>query len=249
MPCYNAEKTVERALCSALYQDVPLEVILMNDMSTDNTGKVLEKFAGDDRVRVFTAQSRLGASEGRNAGVRHARGRYIAYLDADDEWERGKLKKQLALIRSSGAGLCCTGRSLMDSEGRPTGRYIGVKERIDYRDELRGNQINCSSVLLERDTAIRYPMEHEDAHEDYLTWLRILKDGAFAVGIDEPLLRYRLSQSGKSGRKWHSARMTYRTFRYAGMGRVRSAVCFMSYAVNGVCKYFGSRFAGQKRMK
>lgn len=241
MPCYNAERTIVRAVRSAMVQDVALEVLVLDDQSTDGTVKALEAFMQDERVRLITNPEKLGASGGRNVLVRAARGRYIAYLDADDEWAEGKLAKQLQLLEKTGAVLCCTGRSLMDSKGRDTGRYIGVKQRITYRDELMGNQINCSSVVMRRKDALKYPMEHEDAHEDYLTWLRLLKGGGFAVGIDEPLLHYRLSQGGKSGHKWHSAGMTFRTFRYAGMGNVRSLVCFIGYAVHGVLKYAGSR--------
>lgn len=80
-------------------------------------------------------------------------------------------------------------------------------------------------------------MEHEECHEDYFTWMKILKKYQFACAVNEPLLKYRLSNQGKSGRKLKSAVMTYKTYRAVGFGRVKSAVCFVSYAVCGVWKY------------
>ena len=80
-------------------------------------------------------------------------------------------------------------------------------------------------------------MEHEDSHEDYIAWLKILGKYGPAAGINEPLLRYRLSAGGKSGNKLKSARMTFLVYRYMGFGKVKAAACFLSYALHGVWKY------------
>ena len=60
---------------------------------------------------------------------------------------------------------------LMTPDGRTTGKYIPVKERITYRELLKHNSINCSSVLYAEEDALAFPMEHDDSHEDYITWL------------------------------------------------------------------------------
>lgn len=88
-------------------------------------------------------------------------------------------------------------------------------------------------------------MEHEDSHEDYITWLGILKKYGQASAVDEPLLKYRLSSGGKSGNKLRSARMTYTAYRYAGFGPIRAAGLFCAYAVNGVAKYARAYLGGK----
>ena len=80
-------------------------------------------------------------------------------------------------------------------------------------------------------------MEHEDSHEDYIMWLKILQKYKTACGINEPLLNYRLSNTGKSGSKLKSAKMTFKVYRYMGFGIIKSLICFCSYAVHGVLKY------------
>lgn len=80
-------------------------------------------------------------------------------------------------------------------------------------------------------------MEHEDSHEDYIAWLRLLKKYGCACGVNEPLLKYRLSGKGKSGSKLKSAGMTFRVYRYMGFGWGQSLLCFVSYALHGVWKY------------
>lgn len=246
VPVYNGAETLPLALDSALKQEVDLEVLVVDDGSTDGTAAVMERYRDDPRVRYEKNQKNLGAAGSRNRGVAMARGKYVAFLDSDDCWAPGKLKKQLALLADTGSVLCCTGRELLTPQGNPTGRVIGVKPVISRRDLLGHNSINCSSVLLDASVAREFPMEHEDSHEDYITWLKILDRYGPAVGIDEPLLKYRLSSGGKSGSKLKSAAMTFRVYRYMGFGRVRSAVCFVSYALHGVCKYAGAFLTGPR---
>ena len=152
-------------------------------------------------------------------------------------WEDQKLQKQLRALENTGDVLCSTGRDLMTPEGTPTGKYISVKSRLDYKELLKHNSINCSSVLLLRKVALEFPMEHDDSHEDYITWLKVLKKYGHATGIDEPCLKYRLSQGGKSRNKLKSAAMTYHVYRYAGYGPLKSACFFVSYALHGIWKY------------
>lgn len=237
IPVYNSAKTLPQALDSALGQGVALEIIAIDDGSTDDLAAVKERYAGDGRVRFLKNEKNLGAAASRNRGVKEARGKYVAFLDSDDYWAEGKLKKQLELLEREHCVLCSTARELMTPEGKLTGRVIGVNPRITYRDLLRHNSINCSSVVLKRQTALEFPMEHEDSHEDYIAWLRILKKYGYAVGINEPLLKYRLSATGKSGRKWKSAIMTFRVYRYMGFGLIMSCLCFASYGLHGVWKY------------
>ena len=150
-----------------------------------------------------------------------------------------KVNEMLAAIREEFPELedPKTGRSLMDPSGADTGRYIPVKETVTYRDLLTHNSINCSSVVVKREAALEFPMEHDDSHEDYITWLKILKKYGPAVGINRPYLKYRLSEGGKSRNKLKSAKMTYHVYRYVGYGPLKSACFFVSYALHGIWKY------------
>lgn len=245
MPAYRCAATIRKAIDSALQQDVPLEVIVLNDKSPDDLDQVMQYYQGMEQVRYEHNEVNLGAAATRNRGVQLASGAYVAFLDSDDWWEEGKLKKQLELMKRTKAVLCSTGRELVTPEGQLTGRIIGVKKKLTYRDLLFHNSINCSSVLMKREVAAEFPMEHEDSHEDYILWLKILKKYRFACAIDEPLLKYRLTASGKSGSKLKSAGMTYRVYRYAGFSMPVSCILFCMYAVNGVLKY-AKAYLGKK---
>lgn len=238
IPAYNCAKYISQALESALCQDVPLEILVIDDCSKDNLDAVMAGFLSHPQIRYLKNETNMGVAYTRNRGVSLAKGAYIAYLDADDCWEKGKLKRQLALIQEKNMVICSTARELMEPDGTLTGYVIPVKPEYTFRDLCRQNQINCSSVLIRTEVAQEFPMHHDDSHEDYLMWLEVLKKYGCGCAINEPLLKYRISSTGKSGNKWHSAKMTYATYRYMDFGFFRSALCFISYAFHGLKKYF-----------
>ena len=246
MPAYRCAATIQSAIESVLIQDVPLELLVIDDCSPEDLAPVLQPWQDDPRVRILRNEQNLGAAQSRNRGVAQARGKYIAFLDSDDYWAPGKLKKQLELLESTGMVLCATARELMTAEGKCTGRIIPVPEKITYRDLLRHNAINCSSVLMGAAVAREFPMHHEQSHEDYIMWLEILRKYGCACAVNEPLLKYRLSNTGKSGSKLHSAKMTFMVYRHVGFGLAKSAVLFASYAFHGVKKYALSYLGGKK---
>lgn len=237
MPVYNGEKYIRQAVESVFVQKASLELLVIDDGSTDRTAEVLAPYMERADFRYLKNEKNLGAAGSRNRGVKAARGEYVAFLDADDWWEEGKLAEQLEVLSRTGCILCSTGRDLMYADGTPSGKYIPVKEQITYRDLLKHNSINCSSVVVKRLAALEFPMEHDDSHEDYITWLKILKKYGPAAGINRPYLKYRLSEGGKSRNKLKSARMTYQVYRYAGYGTLKSMCFFVSYALHGLWKY------------
>lgn len=237
IPTRNSGEMLKTAVRSALAQNVPVEVIVVDDASDTPAVDTLMELAGDHRVRILRNDDRIGVARSRNRGVMAATGGLTAFLDADDWWAPGKLETQIRRMKRDRTVLSCTARELAEADGTLTGKVISVPSQISYRDLLKGNCISCSSVLLFTKVAREFPMEHDDAHEDYLMWFRILKKYGLASGVNRPFLKYRLSSGSKSGSKWQSARMTYRTYRYAGFSHLQSLCCFVAYAVHGIEKY------------
>ncbi len=239
IPVYSGSHLLSRAIDSALRQDVPLEIIVINDASPEDVDAVMAAYQNANAVIYLKNPHNLGAAESRNRGVAQARGKYVAFLDADDYWADGKLRKQISLLEQNGFVLCATGRELMNPDGTSIGRVIPVPETITYRDLLKHNCINCSSVVIRTQAALEFPMHHaKDSHEDYIMWLELLRKYHTACGVNEPLLKYTVSTQGKSGTKRKSAAMTYRVYQYMGFSPLQSVLCFCSYAFHGVWKHY-----------
>lgn len=238
MPAYNCERYIEKAIQSVLAQAVSLELVIIDDNSNDGTADIIRSFLQDERVIYVHNSENLGVAKSRNKGMELARGKYIAFLDADDYWTEDKLLKQVQLMEEHQAVLSSTGRELMDQDGKLSGKIIGIPETISYKELLKGNVLNTSGVMVLSQVAKRYPMEQEKLHEDYIMWLSILKDYDMAYGINEPLLKYRVMKGSKSGNKLKSAAMTFGVYRYMGLNLIQSFYYFCFYAVGGLRKYF-----------
>ena len=122
-----------------------------------------------------------------------------------------------------------------------TTKIVQVPETVTYHGLLKGNVIPCSSVLMRREDALQYPMTHDELHEDYIVWLSMLRDGKTFAGVNEPLLKSRLGETGKSRKKGKSARMTYGVYRYMGIPVWKAVYYFCCYAAAGCKKYAGAR--------
>jgi len=104
LPTYNRARTLRRAIDSILNQSYRnLEVLVVDDGSKDDTAAVMAEIS-DPRVRYLPLEQNRGASRARNAGLRAAKGAYIAFQDSDDEWLAGKLERQVAAARAAGGG-------------------------------------------------------------------------------------------------------------------------------------------------
>lgn len=247
MPCYNAAATLEESIQSVLNQTfAAFELILIDDGSCDATRSIMEWYQSlDSRIRVLYNQENRGVSYTRNFGVREARYEWIALLDGDDCWSPDKLEKQaLTIEKNPGCALFFTGSCFMTFSGERSGYIFHAKHRVTYQDLLYQNLIPCSSVMVKREALLKHPMNEAYAvGEDYITWLQILKEYGYAVGLDEPLLIYRMSSQNLSRSKIRSARIQWRTYRkYIHLPFLKSCYFFSNYALRNLKKYMGIKF-------
>ena len=239
IPTYNCGKYLSRAVESVMKQQVDLEVILIDDASVDNTAEVVSVLQKTANYPIYYIRNskNLGVSASRNLGVDLSRGEYIAWLDADDWWVEGKLEKQLNRLKQTNGIFCYTGRVLCLESGKEIGKKISVPEEISFRQLLYTNVIPCSSVLLKAETAKEFPMEHDEIHEDYLTWLRVVQKYGHAYGINEPLLYSRLRKEGKSRDKKKTLKMTYGVYRYMGIGIAKACFYTATHLYHSFLRY------------
>ncbi len=237
MPVYNGKEYIDAAIQSVLRQSVDWELIVVDDASTDGTDAVVASYRKDKRITYIRNPHNLGVAKSRTKGVELAKAKYVAFLDADDYWTEDKLERQVRLMEEKNAVLSSTGRELMDEGGTLTGKIVGIPETISYRTLLKGNCLNTSGVMVLTAVAKNYPMTQEHLHEDYITWLQIVKDYKVAYGLNAPLVKYRVMQGTKSGNKLKSARMTFGVYRYIGLNVFQACYYFCWYAVKGLLKY------------
>lgn len=134
---YNAEKYIEKCLNSFLGSAEGVDVVAVNDASTDGTGKILEKFK--DKIKIITLEKNCGCiARTRNVGLREAQGDYITFLDADDWYEPGAVKKiinyidrfQPDILKYNYSRVYADGTVTKSSDGTEKFRYV---QKLNFR--------------------------------------------------------------------------------------------------------------------
>jgi glycosyltransferase involved in cell wall biosynthesis len=205
MPVYNGERFIAEAVTSVLASRfTDLELLVLDDGSTDaSVAEVLRVSAGDARVRVI-ALPHGGVALARNAGLMHARGEFIANLDADDAMLPRRLERQVEYLDRHPDCVAAGSRALVvDGRGNPV--RIGVRlfthEEIDRAHmDGRGGAIWNPTATFRKAAAMQVGAYTEQLHttgEDHDLWLRMAEVGRL-VNIPEVLTRYRIHDANVS---------------------------------------------------
>jgi glycosyltransferase involved in cell wall biosynthesis len=204
---YNRENLVVRALKSVLIQTFKdFEVLVVDDGSTDNTRQVIQEIQKEDKRVVYVYQENKGWPSALNTGLSNAQGRYIAFLDSDDEWLPEKLEKQISFLENykNFDGVTCYGNIILDNKDQIK---LGIlKQSDDYKDQLE-NLINenfpsiPSSLLLKKEIfeKVGHYDEFLKLSTDNDMMIRIFKKG-FKIGvIKEILFNYYIHKQNLTG--------------------------------------------------
>jgi glycosyltransferase involved in cell wall biosynthesis len=214
---YNMGRYLPQAVQSVLAQTYAnVEVQIVDDGSSDDTGQVVRRWEHDERVRVHR-QSNGGQAQARNRGIALSQGRYVAFLDADDEWLPEKLGRQMPLFASPQVGVVYSEYECMDGEGRalpkpPTRMYRG---RITAA-LLIDNFVSFQTAVVRRECLERHGAFDESVRmgDDYDLFLRLSAHYEFDF-IPEPTVRYRIwsgQMSKNYRRRYESGIHTMRRF-------------------------------------
>jgi glycosyltransferase involved in cell wall biosynthesis len=209
MPAYNVAWCITKAIDSVLAQHhSQIELIIVDDGSTDNTAEVLKSYG--DRIRVLH-QPNSGQSSARNTGIRAARGKYIAFLDADDWWLPEKLQQQVELLEKfPHLGFCSTAAKVVDESGRILNHWNcpgiegeALETLFQHHAAVAGG---CSSVMMRHDLFQQVELFDESlaGFEDPDLWIRLAAVTGYGC-IDQPLVRV-LRRTGSVSGNLHAMR-------------------------------------------
>ena len=242
IPVYNVKDYIRDTVDSVLTQTwQDWELLRVEDGSTDGTRELLETYLErirDERIRLICLPENGGAANARNQGLLQAKGRYIAYLDADDLWEKEKLEKELLFAERNRAGFVFTGYEFADENGKGTGKIVRVPERMNYHQALKNTTIFTSTVLFDTAVIAKELLEMPKVKsEDTALWWKILKNGYMAYGLDENLVRYRRAGRTLSSNKLEAIRRIWNLYRKVeGLSLPESVWNFCFWAVRAVSR-------------
>jgi glycosyltransferase involved in cell wall biosynthesis len=221
IPAYNSAATLERAVRSVALQTLrPLEVIIVDDASTDETVAVagqLSKEYSSVPVSIIRHEKNMGPASARNTGWGVASGRYIAFLDADDIWHPEKIRLQYEWMMEH-PEYALSGHTCIEMKDGDEFPQLQEVPRVLFPTRwqfLLSNQFSTPSVMLKRELACRF-QDGKRYAEDYLLWLQIILDGEGVACIKQTLAAYlkpAFGGGGLSGKLWAMEKGELETYR------------------------------------
>lgn len=240
IPVYNVEKYIKDTISCVRAQTYSnWELLLIEDSSTDKTLEVMAEYVdalGDSRITISRQDGVFGAAGARNKGLELAKGRYIAYLDADDKWNADKLEKQIRFMEEQNAAFSFTGYEFADENAIGTGKIVHVPLTLTYRQALANTTIFTSTVMMDtRKIDKKLMVMPHIKSEDTATWWQILRTGITAYGLNENLVLYRRGGKSLSSNKIEALRRIWNLYRKAaGLSVLASCYNFVLWAIRAV---------------
>ncbi|WFA82909.1 glycosyltransferase family 2 protein [Paenibacillus amylolyticus] len=199
---HNRAELLKKAMASVLEQTYPfLEIIIVDDGSQDHTEEVCRAWTKEDhRIQYIQVPYAQGANHARNLGIQRANGKYIAFLDDDDQWLPDKIQSQTRALEENKGLFCFCSKVLVyvDQDHKVTRRKVSVESRdlVFYADLLTYNWIGETSKIMVQTQLARSVMFDEQltSAQDYDFYLRILQRGHHAINIKEPLVHIYIHQ-------------------------------------------------------
>ncbi len=203
IPSYNSEDFISDAITSVLNQTYNnIELIIVDDCSTDSTVAIINNFLKKDSRIVFSQlKQNSGAAVARNKAIEIANGDYIAFLDSDDKWLPNKLDIQHKLIEEKKCAVVYSSYYCMSEQGVLLNKTIEALPELNFNKILKCNYIGNLTGMYSVAKLGKLYAPNIRKRQDWALWISAIKNGGKAYGTLEPLAVYRERNNSISSNK------------------------------------------------
>lgn len=193
IPTFNRASTLKKAIKSVAKQTYSdWELILVDNSSTDDTLAILEEF-NNINIKLFTVNNNGVIGYSRNVGIKHASGKYIAFLDSDDWWDCEKLSESVLLLESGNVDVVYHNCQIISDQSRRDTHCRRLSKEVLDDLIINGNTLVTSSVVVLKSAVVNVGGFNEDKKvigwEDYHLWIR-LAEANFKFGLIKKTLGF-----------------------------------------------------------
>lgn len=237
IPYYKKKSYIQQTLKSVLTQNYKnFEVLIIYDDNDKTELKKLRDFEKKDkRIKIIVNKKNIGAGLSRNRGIAASRGKFIAFIDADDLWKKDKLSKQIKYMKKFKIDVCHTSYHIINSENIKIG-YRDAK-KLDYHDLVKSCDIGLSTVIIKKKLLKNDLFANLKTKEDYILWLKLSKKRYVFYSIKTPLTLWRKSKDSLSSSiltKLFNGYYVYRVFLKQSI--IKSLISLMILSFNALKK-------------
>ena len=233
IPVYNSEKYIKECLESIVNQTyTKLEIIVVNDVSTDNSINIIKQFK-DKRIKIVNLNYNSGVAIARNRGIEEATGDYICFIDSDDYWNLEKIEKQVNFIEKNNYSFIYSDYAYLKDNKQ---HIVHVPHSITYKQALKNTTIFTSTVMfnMKHLTKEDIYMPNIRKGQDTATWWKVLKKGITAYAINEVLAIYRINGKSLSSNKIKALKRTWNIYKRENLNIFKRSYYFLFYVKNAI---------------
>ena len=198
IPYYRKERYFPETLKSVLkqkYKNIEI-IIVYDDENKSDLNKIKSLTKNNKKIKIFVNNKNIGAGASRNKAARYAKGKYLAFIDADDIWNKFKISAQIKFMKENKFDLSHTSYSIINEHGNLISKRIALK-KLYYNDLLKSCDIGLSTVMIDRRKFLKYKFSKNKTKEDYSLWLKLSKK-KFISGLNKNLTLWRDSPNSLS---------------------------------------------------
>lgn len=176
IPYFKKKEFIFNCINSILKQTYKnFEIIIVNDECSDDSRLILKEIVNlDSRIKVINNRNNLGPGLSRNIGIKKSKGKFLAFIDADDEWCSGKLKSQVHFMTLKKKLFTHTSYFIINNQNKLIGKF-NVKKFIKYKDLINSCDIGLSTVMVSSKIKKEINFCSLKTKEDYVLWLKLSK--------------------------------------------------------------------------
>jgi teichuronic acid biosynthesis glycosyltransferase TuaG len=176
IPYFKKKEFIFNCINSILKQTYKnFEIIIVNDECSDDSRLILKEIANkDSRIRVINNKNNLGPGLSRNVGIKKSKGKFLAFIDADDEWDDNKLKSQVYFMVKKKLLFTHTSYFIINDQNKLIGKF-SVKKFIKYEDLINSCDIGLSTIMVSSKIKKEMNFCSLKTKEDYVLWLKLSK--------------------------------------------------------------------------
>ncbi len=241
IPYYENKKFIKKSLMSAINQTYKkIQIIIIYDENSLKNLNFIKKICKiDKRIKLIINKKNIGAGYSRNIGIKHSRGKYIAFLDSDDFWNRKKLDIQINYMKKNNFSASHTSYKIVDINKN----YLSTRYafNLNYKKLLRSCDIGLSTVVIKKKLLEKFkkPFPKLRTKEDFVLWLNITKSGANFYGLNKTLTIWTDNPGSLSKSAYQKIKDAFRVyFYYQKLSFIKSIYFIFLLSINYLIKKY-----------
>ena len=232
IPTFNSAQFIAETIASVQQQTYEnWEIIVVDDVSTDGTVALISKIRETDvRIQLQVLERNSGTGVARNTALAKAKGKYIAFLDADDLWKPEKLEKQILFMQTNDLPFTFSFYDCIDEQGNSLNRRVEAPRNLSYRQLFFCNYVGNLTGVYDVEFFGKISISNIRKRQDWMHWLTILKKIKRAKPVPESLAFYRIRDNSLSTSKTALIRYNFAVYRqFHGYNLVVSLLCMTGF--------------------